>query len=283
MIGPYCSRNGTLLPLAEATVPIDDVNLQYGYGVYETMKVRKGVLYFPEMHEQRLFHSAQVIGLGHLLQPGDVSRWTGELIAANRISDANIKQLLIGSPTEDRPELSTLYIMALNPLFPDRKLYQRGAALIIVEAERQFPQAKSLNMLASTIAYRKARAAGAYDALLLNRHGNVTEGTRTNFYVTDGQTIRTTPHSQVLAGVTRTTVNQVIDNLGVPLLEEPVAQRELAHVAGCFVTSTSSKVMPVSRIGDLEFEIPELVRRLMKAYDAFLKQYAEGRPGALAR
>jgi len=37
-------------------------------------------------------------------------------------------------------------------------------------------------MLPSYIAYRDARKAGAYDALLINRQGNVTEGTRTNFF-----------------------------------------------------------------------------------------------------
>ncbi|TVQ41221.1 MAG: hypothetical protein EA384_00865 [Spirochaetaceae bacterium] len=274
MIGPYCSIHGRLVPLSEATVPIDDVNFQYGYGVYETIKVRKGVLYFPEMHQERLFHSAAIIGLGHVLQPGDPERWTRELIAANQLTDANIKQLLIGSPTEERPELSRLYIMALNPLFPDRKLYRRGASLITFEAERQYPQAKSLNMLASTIAFRKARAEGAYDALLASRDGCVTEGTRTNFYVTDGHSIRTAPEKLVLAGVTRTTVNQVIRDLGVPLIEETITHAELERVAGCFVTSTSSKVMPVGRIDNQQYEVPQLVRRLMQAYDDFLRRYA---------
>ncbi|TVR05239.1 MAG: hypothetical protein EA403_03285, partial [Spirochaetaceae bacterium] len=63
MIGPYCSINGHLVPTADATISVDDVNFQYGYGVYETLKVRDGVLFFPNLHEQRLFHSADIIGL----------------------------------------------------------------------------------------------------------------------------------------------------------------------------------------------------------------------------
>lgn len=274
MLGPYCSRNGTLVPIAEATVSIDDVNFQYGYGVYETMKLRKGVLFFPEQHEQRLFHSATVIGLEHPLRRGELERWTQELIAANRLHDANIKQLLIGSPYENRPELCTLYIMALNPLYAERRLYREGAAAITVEGERQLPQAKSLNMLVSTIAFRRARAAGAYDALLVSRNGVVTEGTRTNFYVTDGTTIRTAPESMVLAGVTRHTVNEVIRELAIPLIEGPIERSELQACSGCFLTSTSSKVMPLGRVDDLQFSVPAIIRTVMNAYDDFLERYA---------
>lgn len=275
MIGPFCSRNGQLIPVEGATVSVDDINFQYGYGVYETLKLRKGVLYFPELHEQRLFHSAAVIGLAHQLRSGDLERWTRELVAANRLRDANIKQLLVGSPTEAADESATLYIMALSPLFPDRKLYRDGASLVTVEAERQLPQAKSLNMLLSTIAFRRARAAGAYDALLVDRNGMVTEGTRTNFFAFDGVAVRTAPQGMVLEGVTRVTVIQLMHELGIPLIETPVARGELPHLAGCFVTSTSSKIVPVSRIDGLNVAIPEAVRRIMAEYERFLARYAD--------
>ncbi len=274
MIGPFCSRNGELIPAEDATVPVDDINFQYGFGVYETLKLRRGVLYFPELHEKRLFHSAEVIGLPHGLKPGKLERWTRELVAANRLRDANIKQLLVGSPAANSAGSSTLYIMALAPLYPDRKLYRKGAGLITVAAERQLPEAKSLNMLLSTIAFRQARAAGAYDALLIDRNGVVTEGTRTNFFVTDGSTIRTAPAGMVLEGVTRMTVIQVIGELGIPLVESPVARSELGQTAAAFVTSTSSKIIPVSSIDEHSFAIPDLVRRLMAEYDRFLERYA---------
>lgn len=279
MIGPFCSRDGQLIRVEAATVPVDDINFQYGYGVYETLKLRKGVLYFPELHEKRLFHSAEVIGLAHGLNPGELERWTRELIAANRLRDANIKQLLVGSPSEQSGTFSTLYIMALSPLFPNRTLYRNGASLITVEAERQLPEAKSLNMLLSTIAFRRARSAGAYDALLVDRHGTVTEGTRTNFFVTDGSAIWTAPHGMVLEGVTRMTVMGLIRELGIALVESPVARSELGRFSGCFVTSTSSKIIPVSRIDTHDFAIPDIVRRIMTEYDRLLARYAADRHG----
>ena len=50
MIGDYYTFNGDLRPAAEAVVPIDDIAFAYGYGVYETLKLRKGVVFFPDRH-----------------------------------------------------------------------------------------------------------------------------------------------------------------------------------------------------------------------------------------
>ncbi|MFQ3620131.1 MAG: aminotransferase class IV, partial [Spirochaetales bacterium] len=163
MIGPYCWINGNLLPVEQAVVSVDDIHFAYGYGVYETLKVRRRILYFPGLHEERLFHSAQVIGLDHPFQPGEVTKGIVQLVQANRTEDANIKVLLIGGNTASE---ARLYILTLNPLFPDRKDYKQGAIAIIYPGERVFPEAKTLNMLVSTLAFRVARAEGAYDAVL---------------------------------------------------------------------------------------------------------------------
>jgi branched-subunit amino acid aminotransferase/4-amino-4-deoxychorismate lyase len=143
MNGPFFSLNGVLTPVSEAHVPLDDLAFAYGFGVYETLKVRHGLLYFPELHEERLWHSARAVGLAHPFQPGDFHRFLDALVAANQVQDANLKALLIGGPTASDARLA---ILVLNPLFPDRKGYKTGATAITWAGERVYPQAKSLNM-----------------------------------------------------------------------------------------------------------------------------------------
>lgn len=271
MTGPWCSLNGRLLPTAEAVVGVDDLDFAYGFGVYETLKVRRRVLYFPELHESRLYHSAAVIGLAHPFGDGAVVRWTGELLRANRTENANIKVLLIGG---DGAEGARLYIMALNPLYPDRKEYKTGAAAIIYPGERLFPEAKTLNMLMSTLAFRAARTAGAYDAVLRDRNGNLTEGTRTNLFFTDGSAVYTPPAGTVLEGVTKYTIQTVLREEGIPFKERPLPEADLSRYAGYFLSSTSTKIMPLRRLGEHETSVPGLVRRLMELYDAYLERYA---------
>ena len=217
MNGPWFSLNGILKPISEAVVPLDDLAFAYGFGVYEALKVRHGILYFPELHEDRLWLSAKTVGLEHTFVTGDFRRFLDDLVEANNIGDANLKAFLIGGPTAAEARLS---ILSLNPLFPDRKEYKHGATAIIWTGERIYPQAKSLNMLESYLAFREAQKQGAYEALLVNRHGQITEGTRTNFFVTDGDSLVTAPGAQV--GQNR---KEVLDWLGIgaPLLFQLVA------------------------------------------------------------
>ena len=275
MIGPFFSLNGELKPLAEATVPLDDLAYAYGFGVYETLKVRQGVVYFAELHEERLWTSARTIDLEHPFRPGDFQAFVKALVEANSIGDANLKAILVGGqgPTEAR-----LAILALNPLFPDRKNYKHGALAITWKGERIYPQAKTLNMLASYLAYREAQHLGAYDALLINRLGHVTEGTRTNFFVTDGMALATAPADQVLAGVTQFTVKQVIRDLGISLEERPIPLAELPQWQGAFLTSTSTKIMPLRQIDTIGLPLSPLVDRLRVAYDGWLDAYARRSP-----
>jgi len=274
MTGPFFSLNGKLSPLAEATVPWDDLAFAYGFGVYETLKVRHGLVYFPEMHEERLWHSARTIGLEHPFHPGDFGGYINALVEANTLADANLKALLVGGP---KVADARLVIIALNPLFPDRKDYKHGATAITWDGERVYPQAKTLNMLVSYLAYRKAQKQGAYDALLVNRVGEITEGTRTNFFVVEGDSLVTAPAEQVLEGVTQLTVRQVVKQLGIPLVERPLPLSERGRWEGAFLTSTSTKIMPLRRIDDAPIPLNPLIDSLRVAYDHWLDAYARGR------
>ncbi len=226
------------------------------------------------MHEERLWQSARVIGLKHLFQPGDFGRFLDELVAANAIGDANLKALLIGGGSETD---ARLVILALNPLFPDRKKYKLGGTAISWSGERVFPQAKTLNMLVSYLAYREAQAQGAYDALLVNRADCFTEGTRTNLFVTDGTGLATAPPNQVLAGVTQLTVRRVIKELGIPLEERPLPRTEIDGWQGAFLMSTSTKILPLNRVDQTKIPLSPLVDRLRLAYDEWLDEYARSR------
>ena len=269
MIGEWASVDGKLLPVAEATIPIDDIDFVYGYGVYETLKVRKGVLYFADRHEERLYFSASAIGMPHPWRPGQVVDAVVELVRANGVADCNIKVLLVGG---------RLYVMGLSPLFPNRKDLKSGGTAVTFEGERFYPQAKSLSMLVSTIAFRRAKEAGAYDALLVNRNGEVTEGTRTNLFATDGESVFTPPAYQVLAGVTKLTVSEVIRSLGIRLEERRLLLDSLGSWRSLFLTSTSTKVMPLSKVDEHGFEVAPIIERIRSAYDAFLDDYAATAP-----
>ena len=264
----FFSRNGEIVPIMQATVPLSSIEYAYGFGVYESMRVVNGVPYFVEDHIERLMESARVIGLDHAFSPAFVRKSIAELLDKNGGQTCNVKILLIGGKTA---EDSSLNILCLNPLFPDKKLYRDGVKVITYEYERPFPHAKTLNMLRSYLAYRKAKEADCYDALLVDREGNIAEGTRTNFFCMKDKTLFSPPEEKILLGVTRKYVLKVAQSKGFSVETRDIRPADLGEYDGAFITSTSSKIMPTKSVDDFQFgEQPAELRRLMEAFDVFL-------------
>ncbi len=263
------SRNGEILDAAEATVPLSKIEYTYGFGVYESIRVVRGRALFLADHLRRLLHSATIIGLEHGFTEADMTAWTEALVSALETDAFNLKMQLVGGRTAQD---ATLYIIPLAPLFPDKRLYTKGATALTVPLERFLPHAKSLNMLPSYLAYRKAKTAGCYDALCVNREGCITEGTRTNFFAMRGTTLISPPVEEILEGVTLMHVLEVAGKHGYTVAYEPIPLLSLAEYDGAFLTSTSSKIMPLSLVDQQVLQIPEALKTLMKHFDLFLDE-----------
>lgn len=262
-----CLKNGELLTESATTIPLSNIEYAYGFGVYETVRVVHGTPLFLDQHLKRLLVSAAVIGLEHMNTEPILLEWATMLLSKAKADSCNLKILLIGGRT---PQEAIVWMMLLRPLFPDKRLFTQGSATITVEHERFLPHAKTLNMLPSYLFYRKAKAAGCEDALLFNRSGCLTEGTRTNLLALRGRTIVSPPREEILEGVTRANVLTVAMGNGFTVIEEPIPLGEIGTYDGFVLTSTSSKIVPIRKIDDTELKIPETVKGLMKAYDQFL-------------
>lgn len=269
----YFSHNGKLESAKEAVMPLSNIEYAYGFGVYETVRIAGGVFRFLDEHVTRLFESARIIELEHGFTADMVQESAIELVKKNKADTCNIKILLIGAPTKGDAQL---FLLCLNPRFPDKKLYREGASFITYEFERPFPHAKTLSMLQSYLAFRKARERGAYDALLLDSRGSITEGTRTNFFTISGGVITSPPEDVILPGITRSAVLALASQAGFDIQERPITWSDIRRADGAFVTSTSAKIMPVRSIDEEVLkEIPAALYDLMKLFDDFLGEEGE--------
>lgn len=256
------------MPAGQAVVPLGDIAYAYGFGVYETVRISGGKIFFLADHCERLMRSAQIIGLEHNFSAESVAESIAALVKENRAETCNVKLMLIGGQTAND---AAFYAMCLNPLFPRRELYKTGASCTVFEYERDYPSAKTLNMLPSYLAYRQAKTAGAYEALLVNRLGDITEGTRSNFFVIKDQTIISPPSGDILPGITRAKVLEVADAQGFKVIEEPIPLTGVDKYDGAFLTSTSAKIMPIKQIGETDTGPPPPgLRQLIKAFNEYL-------------
>lgn len=266
---PFASFNGSLIPIETASVSAFNIEYAYGFGVYESIRVSKGIAYFLDRHIARLLESARIISLNHTISHDTLCGWVRDLMQSISAESYNLKILLIGSSV---PENVQCFILPLNPSFPDKKWYRDGVRVSLSHYERLFPSAKTLNMLGSYLAYTAAKSAGCYDALLCDREGYITEGTRTNVFFVRDEAIVSPPDEAILHGITRDAVLHVARATGVQMASEKIHESRVSTFSGAFLTSTSSKILPIRSIASHTFgEIPSTLRTLMDSFGDFLE------------
>lgn len=262
-----CSFNGTIVPGIQAALPLSQLEIQYGFGVYETLKLRKGILYFLPQHVDRLLHSARLIGLEHQFKSPNLARYCSDFTCQLDTPSANIKVVLYGGSSVKE---SKLYITASAPLYPSRSWYRTGVTMQTAVYERWMPQAKTLHMLASYYIYKQVKKHGHYDGLLLRPDGQILEGTRTNVYVIKGTTIISPPKESILEGVTQLTLKQVLKENGYTFLHKKFFLKDLSQYDGMFLTSTSTKILPVRKVNGEKISLSKVLFDVMKLYDEAL-------------
>ena len=272
MLEDIVSKNGNILPKEDATISVDNIEYCYGFGVYETIKVRNHIIYFPEEHIKRLFESANIIELTHQFTEKEVLKFLQEFMQRIKKESYNIKIQLIGTT---QPNIAEIYIFATSPLFLTTQMKNQGVKTILVNGERQYPKAKTMNMLTSYLAYKNAKKVNAYDALLIDTQGFIHEGTRANLFYTDGETIFTPPKNTVLDGVTQNTVIEALQKEGIKVIQRELKKEELSSFTGYFLTSTSINILPITTIDSTQFLIPPIVKKAILIYENYLKTYLE--------
>jgi D-alanine transaminase len=109
---------------------------------------------------------------------------------------------------------------------------------------------KSVSLLPNILAKQAAIESGAFEAWLVNSAGEITEGSSTNAWIVtdDGQVVTHPPGPKILSGITRLTVLRIAADSQIKVVERPFDLHELQSAREAFLTSTSSRVLPVTSV-----------------------------------
>jgi branched-chain amino acid aminotransferase len=258
--------NGELVPWEEAKVHVLTHALHYGSGVFEGVRAYEtvrgtAVFRFPE-HLDRLKESAQLYYMELPYTLDKLREATHELIRANKLRSCYIRPLAFRGYGE-------MGLFPLNaPVDVVIAVWPWGAYLgeagqkegirCKVSSWRRMspdsfiPQAKASGQyLNSILAKVETAKAGYEEAILLDEHGNVCEGSGENlFLVRDGEISTPPPTASILDGITRRSVIQIADDLGFPVAERDIARGELYQADELFLTGTAAEVVPVREVDD---------------------------------
>ncbi|TKC97188.1 aminotransferase class IV [Polyangium fumosum] len=273
---PHCYHDGKIVPTEKATLPVTDLAVLRGYGVFDFLKTVNGKPFLWKEHWRRLQRSAKLLGMKIPLPEKAVREAIDRLLAKNEGEDCNIRLLLTGGVARngllvDEPRL---YVLSEPIQMLPRKVFEKGAKVIRCAHERIVPEAKTTDYLAAVRLQKERIRAGAVEILYVV-HGRVLECSTSNFFlVKDGRLI--TARDAVLLGTTRNLVLDLAKKAGIVFEERDVAETELASAEEAFLTATNKNIVPVVQVDDLAIGNGKpgvVTRRLMTLSADYMARY----------
>jgi D-alanine transaminase len=250
--------NGRYLPLAYASVNVEDRGYQFSDGVYEVCEVRGGKLVDEPRHMTRLAFSLSELRIAMPMSPNALGIVLHEVVRRNRVRWGIVyMQINRGVSRRDHafPPKGTAPSIVVTARNLDEANAERmaadGVAVISVPENRwERVDIKSVSLLPNVLAKQAAREQGAREAWFVDKQGLVTEGSSSNAWIVtrDGKVVTRQADHGILKGITRTVVLDVLAAQGLKLEERAFSLSEAQEAREAFITSASQIVLPVVKI-----------------------------------
>lgn len=233
--------NGKFLNARDAKISVFDPGFLYGDGIFETLRTYKGKIWQMKEHLTRLYESARMRGWKLSWKPWEIVETVEKTLRRNGFGESRIRISI--TPGLKQPTLF-IWVQPFEKL-PEATL-ERGVSVITFPLERPFPQMKTMSMQPLLIARAEMFKKNAFEAILINHKGCITEGTWTNIFIVKKK-ILSTPRLGVLLGTTRDTVLKIARSL-FRIKQRDITRRELMNADECFLTNAPKGIVPVVKV-----------------------------------
>lgn len=274
--------DGEFVDDSNAQIPVTDLAVLRGYGVFDFTRTYGGVPFKLAEHVARLRRSAEWIEMPLAMSDAEISDIVTQTVKRNGFPEAGVRIVLTGGDSGDglTPDDSPRLLVMVTPLRPLKaEQYTNGVKIITEVIERYLPEAKTLNYIPAIKVLRRGAKEGAVEAVYVNREGYVLEGTTSNIFAFFGDTL-VTPDVGVLTGITRNVVIELARG-HFAIEERPVTLDELYRADEAFLSASNKQVLPVVTVNETTIGdgIPGTrTRRIMGLFGAYT---GEAIPGGL--
>ncbi|PIR69400.1 MAG: amino acid aminotransferase [Candidatus Niyogibacteria bacterium CG10_big_fil_rev_8_21_14_0_10_46_36] len=277
MMGAYCFLNGRIVLCKRAGMPLNDLGVLRGYGVFDFLRTYNKKPFLMKEHLDRLEQSARRLHLAIPVPREDIEKAVYTLIRKNAFPETSLRFVLTGgiSATGFFPEEKpTFFILAEKSEAMPEYMYQRGISVVTHEYLRDIPEAKTNNYMIA-VKMRNLKKNKRFVEMLYMYQGNILEATTSNIFFVKGNTL-ITPKKNILVGTTRNFVIRLARK-DFRIEERDVHIDEIKQVSEAFLTATNKEILPVVRInkyvigdGKVGLHTKELMSRF-RAHTASLK------------
>lgn len=275
----YLALNDTILPVAEAALPVSGEGVRYGSGCFETIAFKNGAPRFWQRHCERFIRSCVRLGVAPRVPPQRLRALADELALRNGITDGVLRLSAHqnGSAADTVLTLCPPRYAALPPA------YRLGLSTVAHPGPGPFSGIKHNNYGHFLVAHAEVALRGYDEAILADASEKLLEGSRTNLFLLRGGAnadpatgagwlLQTAPLIRgVLPGVMRGLVLEAAGQSECKILEEAFDRQTAAGADALFVTNALIGIMPVVQLEDYSFAPGEaaalFLRRLQAAVD----------------
>ena len=277
--------NGKLIPFKDAKVHVLTHALHYSTAVFEGIRCYNtpngsAIFRLPE-HVDRFFNSAKLYGMKIRYSKKQISNAVIKTVKTSGLKECYIRPLAyygygtMGlTPTLNKVDVS---IACWKWKMGESKAGKFSGAKckiskwIRIDSKSQPMQSKSAaNYSNAALARVEALKNGYDEAIMLNNKGNVAEGSAENIFVVKNGTIKTPPlDADILNGITRDSVIQLIKKEHMKLVEKNITVNELLKADEVFMTGTAAEVKSVTKIDKNSIGnggVGEITKELQKSF-----------------
>ncbi|MBN1332270.1 MAG: aminotransferase class IV family protein [Synergistales bacterium] len=247
-----CYMGKKFLPLENASLPVTDLIIQRGVGVFDSIATHNRRPIRLTAHLERLERSALESGIRPPLTIEEMRSLALEGIDKMEMEyEVVIKPYITGGDSFDHstgsfpsPRFFMIFQSVKKP-FPES--YQKGVSLHPIDTERIMPHAKTINYMISFTA--QAEDLDSFEILYCPR-GEITEASHSSFFLVRDGILVTAPLEKVLQGTTRELVMLLARENGISLEERCPSLSEIPYSQEAFLTGSIKEILPVVKIGE---------------------------------
>lgn len=264
--------DGELVDWDDAQIHLLTPTLHYGWGVFEGIRAyeteRGAAVFMHRPHMERLHRSAQILHMDVPYGVDELMEAARELIRVNELPSCYIRPILYLGYGEMGLNPIGTSVRAAIAVWPwgtylgaeglQNGVRAKTASWVRIGANMIPTGTKACGVyINSSLAKVEAVKSGYDEAILLNEHGRVAEGSGENIFVVKNGTLLTPPLAEgVLEGITREAIIDFARDLDIPFAETSLLRQDLYTADEAFYTGTAAEVVPIRSVDEREIGAP---------------------------
>ena len=261
-------QNGDFVAWRDAKIHIITQGLHYASAVFEGERAYNGVIFKSLEHTQRLFRSAEIMGMKIPYSQEEINKAKNDLLLKMNMKNCYVRPIVWRGSNQMGLSTSSADIHVAIAIWNDWASYfkiedrLKGITLITSPWKRPSPETAPSQAKASgpyvicTMSKEFAEKKGYHDALMLDYRNYVAEGTGANiFFIKDKDKEIHTPIADCfLNGITRQTVIEMLKRKGFKLIERHIKPNEISQFQEAFLTGTAAEITPIKSIDEILYK-----------------------------